>query len=253
MTCSSSDSSACKKSCTQRVFCFFAFLILCGSIVCAALQIREGLQSFRTKDNAVTVKGLATREVQADLAIWALRHTATGNDLITVQQQLEGDAQKISTYLKTQGVADDQISVLSLDMQDLMAQAYRPDNASAGRYILTRTVVVRSNDIGVVTKSAQNTNALLSQGVVLTNTGAPNYLFTKLNDIKPEMIAGATQNARAAAQQFAKDAGQSVAGIKNANQGLFEINGRDQVFDIPETAQINKVVRVVTTVDYYLE
>ncbi len=236
-----------------KAICFFSFLLLLGTVVCAAHKIEQGLKGFRTKDNFVTVKGLATREVEANLAIWALRHTVTSNDLVAAQKQLSDDAAKIENFLKDQSILSDDVSVLSLDMQDLLAQAYRPDNASAGRYILTRTLVVRSDDIISVTKAAQSTNQLLSQGVVLTNTGAPNYIFTKLNDIKPEMIAQAMQGARAGAQQFAKDAGQKIGGIKNANQGLFEINGRDQVFDIPESAQRHKVVRVVTTVDYYLE
>jgi hypothetical protein len=80
------------------------------------------------------------------------------------------------------------------------------------------------------------------------------YTFTKLNDIKPQMVAAATKDARAAAEQFANDSDTSVGGIKQATQGYFEITGRDGddgggwgAADTPY-----KRVRVVTTIDFYL-
>lgn len=234
-----------------------------GALICSGMMlvlflgsawlIRDGLQSFRTADRYVTVRGLATKEVEADLAIWAIRHAATSNVLETARAQLETDATSIRAFLKGEGIAQDAISVLSIDAQDLLAQSYRPDGVENGRYVLTETLIVRSTDVAVVASAAQNTNKLLARGVVLSNTGAPTYLFTKLNDIKPEMIAAATGNARAGAEQFAKDSGQRVGDIRNASQGYFEIQPRDPVMDVPETAQRLKNVRVVTSIDYFLE
>lgn len=219
----------------------------------AASTLRDGLQSFRMNDRYVSVRGLATKDVEADLAVWAIRHAATSNVLETARAQIEKESSDIRAFLAEQGIGADAVSVLSLDSQDLLAQQYRPDNIENGRYVLTETLIVRSTDVATVAKAAQNINLLLAKGVVLTNTGAPTYLFTKLNDVKPEMIAAATKNARAGAEQFAKDSGQRVGDIRNASQGYFEIQPRDPVMDIPETAQRAKTVRVVTSVDYYLE
>lgn len=95
---------------------------------------------------------------------------------------------------------------------------------------------------------------LIKKGITLgQNAAQPSYLFTKLNDIKPDMIAIATKNARAAADQFAKDAGQEVGTIRRAYQGRFQILPRDQTYTIPESAQKFKTVRVVSTIDFYLE
>jgi hypothetical protein len=80
----------------------------------------------------------------------------------------------------------------------------------------------------------------------------PTYVFSGLNDVKPEMIAEATASARAAAEQFAQDSGERVGRLRRANQGVFVIQARDQAPDVDEAAQRFKVVRVVTTVEYLL-
>ena len=237
------------KPLSGRVILFVAAL----TALAFASLLRDGLQSFRTGDRFVTVRGLATREVDADLAVWAIRHAATSNVLETARAQLEKDSAATKAFLVEGGIAPDAISVLSIDSQDLLAQQYRPDNVENGRYVLTETLLVRTSDVEAVSKLSQNINGLLARGVVLSNTAVPTYVFTKLNDVKPEMIADATKNARAGAEQFAKDSGQSVGNIRNATQGYFEIQARDPVMDVPENAQRKKVVRVVTSIDFYLE
>jgi hypothetical protein len=91
--------------------------------------------------------------------------------------------------------------------------------------------------------------------VVISAEGGPQgpfYLFTRLNDIKPDMIADATKNARAAAEQFAKDSEASLGSIRQASQGLFQILPRDAAPGQMEEKQVMKTVRVVSTVDYLL-
>jgi hypothetical protein len=83
--------------------------------------------------------------------------------------------------------------------------------------------------------------------------GGPTYLFNGLNTIKPEMIAEATESAREAASQFARDANASLGGLRRANQGVFQILARDQAPGISEQQQPVKTVRVVSTFNYYLE
>ena len=97
---------------------------------------------------------------------------------------------------------------------------------------------------------------LVSAGVVLSSdggaAGGPVYLFTALNDAKPEMVAEATRNARASAEQFAKDSGSALGGIRSASQGVFQILARDEAPGLQEPYQIAKRLRVVSTVEYFL-
>ena len=80
----------------------------------------------------------------------------------------------------------------------------------------------------------------------------PTFLFRRLNDLKPAMIAEATANARKGAEQFAKDSHSALGGIRRANQGVFEILPRDQAPGVMEGRQLQKTLRVVATVDYWL-
>ena len=102
----------------------------------------------------------------------------------------------------------------------------------------------------------QDSGRLLEQNVALiTEQNQPpvDYIFTGLNDIKPAMIEEATREARAGAEQFAKDSGAQVGGIKTASQGVFQILPRDSDNSYQERQYRYKTVRVVSTLQFYLE
>jgi hypothetical protein len=248
------DKQGCETS-KSGIFFIAALLVLATGIGFAGTMVSNGLKEFRSYDRFVTVKGLATRDVTADLALWPLAYTETGNDLAALQDLMDTRTKTIMAFLLKNGISADKTEMQQLNVQDLLAQSYRQEGAAQSRYILTQTVMVRTEDIKAVAKAAQDLGSLVRQGVVLAQTGynGPTYLFTKLNDIKPAMIAEATQNARDAAAQFAKDSGQGVGEIRSANQGLFQILPRDETYTVPEPQQMNKSVRVVSTVDFYLK
>ncbi len=117
---------------------------------------------------------------------------------------------------------------------------------------------MRSTQPETVVAASQKVAELVSEGVVLSSgeqygSGGPTFVFTGLNKLKPAMIAQATARAREAAQQFAQDAGSALGGIRQANQGYFEILPRNQAQGIQEAGQMNKVIRVVATVEYLLK
>jgi len=240
----------------QRNFIIVAIsvVVLGLSIAFTGVQIANGLQNFRNYERFVTMKGLAQRDVVADLAIWPISYTETGNELSELQNKMEENGSKVVSFLKKNGLTDNEIELRQVNVQDLMAQSYR-QNFSGSRYILTQSYLVRTNNINAISKASKELGALIKQGVVFSNneSTAPTYLFTKLNDFKPDMIAEATQNAKEGAEQFAKHSGQDVGTIKYASQGVFQILPRDETYTVPEAQQINKTVRVVSTIQFYLE
>lgn len=229
-------------------------LILAGGLVAAALVCTGGFVQSRTADRYVTVKGIAERDVKAGLALWPLRFVATNDRLDVAQSAIARSHDAVVAFLERHGIDRTKTEVQSIEVTDVLANAYR-DGPAASRYIIAQTLMVRSEDAEVVRVASQKVGELIDAGVVLSSQSgpiSPTYLFTSLNDLKPEMIAEATTNARRAAEQFAKDSGSSVLGIRRANQGLFEILPRDRVMGVSEESQINKTVRVVTTVEYYI-
>lgn len=113
-------------------------------------------------------------------------------------------------------------------------------------------MVVRSTQVRRVESASREVGELLGQGVVLARAGSPTYSFTRLNDVKPPMLAEALAAARKGAEQFALESGSRLGGIRRANQGVFSIRPRDPGAG-NEGQQVEKTVRVVSTIDYLLE
>jgi len=231
-----------------------AGLFVATGVVYAAFEFSHAYVAARTVVREVTVKGLAERDVKADLVLWPLKFTTTDDDLSIALRKIDSDEQQVRGFLTGGGLDAGAISVQQFQVIDQLAQQYRSGPIQS-RYIVSQTLLVRSGDVDAVETLAQQVGKLVEAGVILTNDGGnsgPNYLFTKLNDIKPDMLAEALANAREGAAKFAEDSGAQVGSIRRANQGIFQILPRDRAPGLYEPGQINKTVRVVSTVDYAL-
>lgn len=241
-------------SATPQNNLFMALLIAIG-VALAGWFIGDGFVEARSGDRFVTVKGVSERDVMADVALWPIRFVSAGNDLNTVQQQITEDRNRIQTFLEDHGITANAIELQNLEVTDRTAQSYQ-SGPYENRFILAQTLMVRSEDVTKIDEASQDIGDLVEGGVILNNEysgGGPTYLFNSLTELKPEMIAEATKNARSSAEQFARDSGSELAGIRRANQGVFVILARDKAPMLQEEKQIQKTVRVVSTLDYYLE
>lgn len=228
------------------------FLVIAAALMALALafmaiSIKTGLLQFRDSDRVVSVKGLAEREVKADLALWPINFTVLGNGLDGLQDDIEAQQGLIRSFLLLKGFAKDELQLSMPKITDQHANVYGSD-LPPQRYRAEVTLLVRTSDIQRVKTGMQSVGELVKSGVALTQSyeHQPEFIFTELNSIKPEMIALATQEARAAADQFARDSGAEVGSIRRASQGYFSIEDVD-----PYTPEVKKV-RVVTSVDYIL-
>ncbi len=226
----------------------FGGILAVGMIGGGAL-IGQGVVNARVGDRAVTVRGLAEKDVQADLALLPLGFTASGDVLADVQAKIDADLAAVRRFLTAQGFTDAEVTVGRLTVTDLLAREYGQQNPPA-RFIVTQTVSVRSANVAKVQQTNRALNDLVRQGVLLQDFSGPSFIYTKLNDIRAEMIGKATASAREGAEQFAKDSRQSLGPIKEATQGYFEILPRDEGDN--SGASPDQKVRVVTTITYRL-
>jgi hypothetical protein len=234
---------------------FLSALLLSLAFAGLGVFVQRGLQEFRAADRFVTVKGLAERNVQADIAIWPLPIAATANDLVAAQASIDESSAKTIAFLKAQGFGDDEIKIQKTEVTDLLAQEYRANEGTNLRYIIRQFIVVQTDKVDTVLKAQGQIGDLFKQGVVINSANQiqPRYVYNGLNGIKPEMIAEATKNARDGAEQFARDSNAVLGGIKNASQGQFQILPADSEFQYDEAQTPNKKIRVVTTVTYALQ
>ena len=231
-------------------------LLLGIGIAVAGWFVGDGFVKGRAADRFVTVKGVSERDVQADVALWPLGFVSTHDDLKQAQTKIKQSHQHVLAFLERHGIDPAAAEIQRLEVNDLLANPYR-SGSTQSRYIITETLMVRTEDTETIEKASQAVGELVDAGVVLSSAGGPasgpTFLFTGLNELKPEMIAEATAEARRAAEQFAKDSGSEIGTIRRANQGVFVILARDRAPGIMEGNQLQKTVRVVSTIEYYLK
>lgn len=220
--------------------------IMTGLIV-MGMFIMKGLRSIADRDQYVTVKGLAEREVLADKVVWPLPFKCVSNDMQELYNEIEKNNNIVVGFLKDGGITEDEIIISAPAVTDRLAQSYVPDNIKF-RYQAEAVITVTSSQVEKVIDLMKKQVNLMKQGVIISNEYNYNISFeyTSLNDIKPEMVEEATRNARAVAQKFAEDSGSNLGKIRQATQGQFSISS-------DETTPQIKNIRVVTTVKYALE
>ncbi|MCB2077079.1 MAG: SIMPL domain-containing protein [Novosphingobium sp.] len=220
--------------------------VLAIGLVVGGYLLGNGLVRAKDADRSVTVRGLAERDVTADLATWTISYSATASDLSTAQASVDRDSGALRSFFKEVGFADDALQPTAVNVSQYTENG-------VPKFTVRQRMALRTNDIKRAQDAVKRQFELVRRGVVLEEGSGMAYTFTGLNKIKPEMVAEATRDARASAEQFAKDSGTSVGTIKSATQGYFSIEARDGdsggwgTSDTPY-----KKVRVVTTIDFYL-
>lgn len=228
-----------------------AAIITVGLIAAFALlggQLASALIDFKTWDRVVTVKGLSEREYPADHVIWPIQYTEASNDLSALYQTLESHSDKVKQFLLDNGIQVSDITVNQPEITDKLAQQYGGDRAEF-RYSASQTITVYSDQVDKVRAVMPAITTLLKQGIVFSVqqwNAQTEYVFSRLNEVKPAMIEEATVNAREVAEKFAHDSNSQLGKIKKANQGQFTISARDG-----HHPYIKKV-RVVSTIEYTL-
>ncbi|MCG5501627.1 SIMPL domain-containing protein [Ectothiorhodospira lacustris] len=235
--------------------------ILALSLACVGLilgpallgsQVRQGMTSSADKITSahrqVTVRGLSEREIPANLVLWPVVFQVQAQRLDELQQSIDGQRGQVIDFLLNQGFDREQIRIVPPTITDREQNIYGEHRPSY-RFGADVVVLVRTDDARRVSQAMRETGTLVTAGVALTQSyeHRPQFLFTELETVKPDMVAEATRDARRAAEQFAQDSGSRVGGILTATQGLFSIEDLDSY-----TPEIKKV-RVVTTISFKLE
>ncbi|AQZ95020.1 SIMPL domain-containing protein [Halopseudomonas phragmitis] len=223
-------------------------LVMAAALAFMAISIKTGLLQFRDADRIVSVKGLAERTVEADLALWPINFIVAGNSLDRLQADIEAQQDLIRSFLLLKGFAETEVQLSMPKITDQHSNVYG-QTLPPERYRAEVTVLVRTAEVEKVKTGMQGVGELVKSGVALSQSYEfqPRFLFTRLETIKPDMIADATRDARAAADQFARDANAQVGSIRRASQGYFSIEDVD-----PYTPEVKRV-RVVTSIDYSLD
>jgi len=245
---------------------FFSLIILA---ICLLLGlavggyfIGKGAARFKSDTRTVTVKGLVEKEVKADQAVWTLHFRRASDDLKDAHTKISADREAAISFLVKQGFKEEEIGRQPTQTIDKLAREYGQSQAGERlRYIVTSSLLVKTTNVDLVTKSLGATEELLKSGIVLDGgfeggAANPRYVVSTFNELRPQLLAEATKNARATAQQFASDSGSQVGKIRSANQGIIQIfgtDGNDESAPYSRTSTPTKKIRVVSTFEFELK
>lgn len=222
--------------------------MLSVAIIIGGYLLGDGLLRARQAERSVTVRGLAEKDVTADLATWNLAFSKQGFEINDVQGAIDADANQIRGFFRSMGFPADAISTAGVNVNQ-----WYDSNRGTNNVTIRQRIQLRTTDIARARRAFARQFDLVRRGIALEEGSGMVYSFTRLNDIKPAMVAEATKDARKAAEQFAEDSGTDVGGIKSATQGYFSIGARDGDEMGSGADSPYKKVRVVTTVDFYLD
>ena len=219
-------------------------LILAIGIAVAGWFVYSGIEKMASKDRAVVVKGLSTRDVQADYVVWPLEFAVHGNDISSLYSDLGRIEQTARAFFMDKGFKESNLSRGNISIDDNWSGYYerRPEF----HYTLRTSLIISTPDVERVIANLGCQSELLKKGVILQSYDwNTDFQYNGLTSLKPEMVQEATQNARQVAMKFAEDAQCRLGSIQQANQGQFTVESDNNQPWI-------KHVRVVTTVSYYL-
>ena len=241
----------------DRAVLLGAVAIFAFGLTTSGYALGDGFRRYKlAEQRSIQVRGVSERDVTADLATWSITFAHEGTELGSVQQSVDQQARSVRAFFQRAGFRPGEIT--DSDVSLSRSQPTDRDGNPVGEEELTvrRSIELRTNDVMKARAAYAAQADLLRNGVELSGSSI-SYNFTKLNDLKPQMIAEATKHARESAEQFAKDSGASVGSIKSASQGYFSVGPRDGDSDREGESSGSgspfQKVRVVTTVDYDID
>jgi len=204
------------------------------------------VSKYKEFDRVVKVKGLSEITVKSNHVYWPIKFSVLGNNSEDIYKKLSRDKSKIVSLLKKEGFEEKDISISRPTVQDKLAQSYTSEKPEF-RYVAYQTISLTTTNVDKVGDAAEKISELGEAGIFFSNDPYADkivYSFTDLNSVKPTMIEDATKNARKSAEKFAQDSHSKLGKLKAANQGQILIRDKNN--------PIEKRIRVVTSVEYYL-
>ena len=203
------------------------------------------------------VKGYALKEVRSDTVVWKGRFNSRDQDLVAAYSKLEKDLKVVLEYLSRRGIPAEEtdVSAVSTTIQyRKTSQGY--DTNEIEQYMLEQTVSVRSANVELVSDLSRDSTTLIREGIEFFSY-PPEYYYSKIEDMKIQLLGEATQNARLRAEQLAVNSGGRVGALRAAAQGVFQITPLYST-DVDDwgrydTTTIEKAVKAVVTIQYSIE
>jgi hypothetical protein len=230
-----------------------AAVLALGLVISSAIGGWSFVKGKRA-DQSVTVTGSARKRIRSDLVIWKAAVTYQSTVLADAYRSLSENVPRVKTYLIGKGIPENQITISAISSQTLHGRtAEGEDTGQITGYSLRQELEVRSTDVDKIAQIARQATELINQGILVESL-PPEFHYTKLGDLKIEMLAEAAKDAKVRAEQIAKSTGSSIGSVRSARMGVLQITPADsnEVSDsgMNDTSALEKDITAVVNVAF---
>ncbi len=231
--------------------------VLAVGLIISSWLLGSSLVKIKTAGNTITVTGSAKKAIKSDLAEWNGTFLAKSPELTSAYSQLKVSQTKVKSYLQSEGITEKDIvfSSINTNIKYVILPNGQWSNQIEG-YELSQTVQIRSKDVDKITDLSRKATDLINQGVEI-QSNPPQYYYTKIADLKVEMLSLATQDAMKRAQQIAKNAGSKVGALRSAKMGVFQItppySNDISDYGTNDTSSLEKEITAVMTCEFEID
>ena len=230
-------------------------LCIAGATIVSTVILSKGLMQIKKFTNEViTVTGSAEKEIVSDYIVWNSKFSRRDSKMTVAFEKLKEDLKKVKEYLLSKGVKDNEIIVSQISTTVLYKKNEKGhDTNEIEGYCLSQGIEVRSYDVKKIDDIARRSTELINQDIQFLSS-APKYFYTKLAELKVEMLAKATENAKKRAKSMAASTGNKIGLMRSAKMGIFQITSVSS-YDVSwygnnDTASLEKKVTAVVNVDF---
>lgn len=228
--------------------------ILAAGLVLSTMIGVWGMTQVKQADQTIVVTGSAKRRIVSDNVVWTSSVSFQAQNLRDAYAALTLNIPKVRQYLLKKGIKADEIRLSAIESTTLTARdAKGEDTGRLAGYSLKQRVTVRSGDVQRIDKVSREATELINEGILLESS-SPEYVYTKLADVKQGILAEAAKDARARAGKIASSVGSGIGGIRSARMGVLQITptNRNEVSDsgVSDTTSIEKDVTSVVSVTF---
>lgn len=235
-------------------------LLIAVAIIVSTLTLSDAIIERYSIDNGISVTGLGSRDFVSDLIIWQSSVSARASNLKEAYALIENRKQSVKEYLVKKGVKSNELEISSIDIEKEFQTMYESNGTSYSQFIgykLTQRISVESGNVDVVEKISREISELIDQGIEIV-TESPLYYYTKLSELKVEMIAQATADAKLRAEKIADKSDATLGSLKKATMGVFQIIGQNTDEDYESggsfnTSSKNKTATITVRLEYKAE
>ncbi len=223
-------------------------------LIVSSLILGWAYRATKKGDEAITVTGSAKRRITSDLVVWNAGVSVQAPALADSYRSLSDNIPKIKQYLLSKGIPEDQMTISSISTTTIKKRdADGNETSEITGYSLSQRIEVKSNDVAKVAQVAREATELIDQGILIESS-APQYYYTKIGDLKVEMLGEAAKDAKERAERIASSTGNSIGSVRSAKMGVMQITAADSTdvsdYGVYDTSTIDKDMTAVVNVSF---